>query len=115
MDKIYDSLFAYGLHDTTVSEIRTERAGISFYFNEGIYLLDSTGKETVKSESAWLIIGIEFFANENVYQHLSCRIYKHGKRKDVDPSYFTEKAKRSGVEISNIFSIFAFCAKKRIY
>ena len=50
MNNIFEQLFQYGFHDTELSSIQGEKLEIKLNFNNGIYILDDNGKETVLSK-----------------------------------------------------------------
>ena len=56
MNNIFEQLFQYGFHDTELSSICGENLEISLNFQNGLYLLDKTGKETVLSGPMRIIL-----------------------------------------------------------
>ncbi len=103
MNKLCDSLFKYGLHDTSISNIGIEDFVLSLRFDEGVYLLDSANKETVKTDKIILKFYIEKFASESVFQHLDCRFFKRRKVVYVTIDEFINKINRQYNEINNVF------------
>ena len=58
MNNIFEKLFQYGFHDTEISSMECENLEINLNFDEGIYLLDETGKETILSKPMQVILHI---------------------------------------------------------
>jgi len=67
MNKLVDSLFKYGLHDTSISNLITDNFLLSFEFNDGVYLLNSINTETIKTEKIYLKFYVTQFADENIF------------------------------------------------
>ena len=103
MNKIYDALFKYGLHDTSISNLIIDNFSVSFQFNEGVYILDATNKETIKTDKIYLKIYVENFAEENIFQHLSCRFFKRGKILELGIDEFINKIKPLHNFIINVY------------
>ena len=57
MNSIFKQLFQYGFHDTEISSIECEGLEI----NQGIYLLDENGKETVLSKPMQVVLKIDSY------------------------------------------------------
>lgn len=69
--------YQYGLHDTTINRITCTDDGIILEFDDGVYLLDETGRETVLSKKCYLEIKINFFNRQKMFEHIEIeRIYK---------------------------------------
>ena len=45
MNKVFDALMQYGLHDTKIDRITPEGNSIVFEFDNGVYGLSASGKE----------------------------------------------------------------------
>ena len=56
MNSIFKQLFQYGFHDTEISSIECEGLEIKLNFDQGIYLLDENGKETVLSKPMQVVL-----------------------------------------------------------
>ena len=61
MNIIFDQLFQYGFHDTELSSICGKNLEISLYFQNGLYLLDKTGKETILSKPIRIILKLDTY------------------------------------------------------
>lgn len=63
MTNIFKQLFQYGFHDTEISSIEGKDLDIILKFNNGIYLLDENGKETILSKPMEIILKIDSYFN----------------------------------------------------
>lgn len=61
MNSIFKQLFQYGFHDTEISSIECEGLEIKLNFDQGIYLLDENGKETVLSKPMQVVLKIDSY------------------------------------------------------
>ena len=58
MNNIFEQLFQYGFHDTEIYSIDGEGLEIRLTFENGIYLLDENGKETILSKPMQVVLKI---------------------------------------------------------
>ncbi len=85
---LHEVKYQYGLHDTVINRITCTDNGIIMEFDDGAYLLDNMGRETVLSKKCYLIIKINSFDRHNMYEHIEIkRIYKN-KIKDIEYDEF---------------------------
>lgn len=56
---IFEQLFQYGFHDTDITSIEGNGLEIKLSFDNGIYLLDENGKETVLSNPKQIILKLD--------------------------------------------------------
>lgn len=61
MNNIFEQLFQYGFHDTEISSVEGEGLEIKLNFDNGIYLLDENGKETILSKPMQVIFRIDSY------------------------------------------------------
>ncbi len=61
MNNIFEQLFQYGFHDTEIFSIDGEGLEIKLDFDNGIYLLDENGKETILSKPMQVILRIDSY------------------------------------------------------
>lgn len=71
---MFGKCIEYGLHDTYVNDIIIEENGLTFLFEEGVYILNDTGKETSLSKPCKMCINIEDFDKNSLFEH--CLFYK---------------------------------------
>lgn len=75
---LHEVKYQYGLHDTVINRITCTDSGINLEFDDGVYLLDDTGHETVLSKKCCLKLEINFFDRQNMYEHIEIkRIFKN--------------------------------------
>lgn len=77
MNNIFEQLFQYGFHDTEISSVEGEGLEIKLNLDNGIYLLDENGKETILSKPMQVIFRIDsyFDSFEEAFE-----IKEYGKR-----------------------------------
>lgn len=98
MNKVFSEIFKYGFHDTEITSISIDKNDIQIFFENGLYLLDDSGKETTLTGSIILILSIESSFNEieNCFE-----IREFGKKiKYVDIQWFQNQLKREPYSIS---------------
>ena len=59
MNNLSDKIFEFGFHDSEISAINCKDTSVYLHFNKGLYLLDSTGKETELSKPVVMKIDID--------------------------------------------------------
>lgn len=76
---MFEKYIDYGLHDTSINDITIEENGLAFIFNGGVYILNDAGKEATLSKPCRMMINIEDFYGDKLFEH--CSFYKcHKKR-----------------------------------
>ena len=74
MDSIFKQLLQYGFHDTEITSIDCEGLEVKLNFDNGIYLLDENGKETILSKPMQVILKISsyFDSFEESFENSPC-------------------------------------------
>lgn len=92
MNNIINTLFQYGYHDTEITLIESFENTIILYFNNGLYFLDESGKETSLSSPLKIIIEINKKCNSLDYAVEIRELGKKMKYLDfkVFKSYFSK-------------------------
>lgn len=85
---LHEVKYQYGLHDTTINKITCTDGGIILQFNDGVYLLDDTGKETVLSKKCYLELKINFFDKQNMHEHIKIKRICKKKIKEIEYDKF---------------------------
>lgn len=75
---MFEKYIEYGLHDTSVNGIIIKENGLTFLFQEGVYILNDAGKETSLSKPCKMCINIEYFDKNSLFEH--CSFYKCNKK-----------------------------------
>ncbi len=63
MNEIFKELFKYGFHDTEITNIFIDRFEVKINFDNGLYILDKNGKETILSDPISLVLNIKSYVN----------------------------------------------------
>ena len=85
MQGFNDFLYKYGLHDCRVDNVFVKENNICFFFESGIYKLDSNVKETQKTNSCKMIVRFEHLCSNRVWEHV--QVYKERKKKVKEISF----------------------------
>lgn len=96
---MFEKNINYGLHDTSVHGISIEDGGLSFSFENGVYILNDEGRETVLSNPCKMLISIENFDKNSIFEH--CSFYKCRKNR----IYEVDFADIQKLLLKNCFSI----------
>ena len=110
MNNIFEKLFQYGFHDTEISSMECENLEIKLNFDEGIYLLDETGTETILSKPMQVILHINPYVDS--YERV-IEIIEYGRKtktKYLDYAEFQKYLKKETFEIMMVYySKFCSC------
>lgn len=99
MNNIFEQLFQYGYHDTEISSIDGEGLEIRLTFDNGIYLTDENGKETVLSKPMQVILRIDSYYFDSFAEALEIREYGE-KVKYLDYSTLKKYSQKESFEIA---------------
>ena len=97
---LHEVKYQYGLHDTVINRITRTDVGIIFEFDDGVYLLDSTGKETALSKNCKLELKINYFDVQKMYEHIEIKRILKNKIEEIEYAEFEELLSK------NIFSVY---------
>ena len=92
--------YQYGLHDTVINRITRTDDGIILEFDNGVYLLDDTEKETVLSKKCYLELKINFFDRQKMYEHICINLIHKRKIKTIEYSEFECMLEKSDIDVS---------------
>ena len=87
---LHELKYHYGLHDTVINRIIRTDVGIILEFDDGVYLLDGTGKETVLSKKCNLELKINFFDRQKMYEHIEIKRILKDKIEEIEYDEFEE-------------------------
>ena len=85
---LHEVKYQYGLHDTVINRIIRTDNGIVLEFDDGVYLLDGTGRETVLSKKCYLELKINDFDRRNMFEHISITLDYKRKLKEIEYAEF---------------------------
>ena len=91
--------YQYGLHDTSINNIICTDDGIILEFHNGVYLLDSNGKETILSKKCHLDIKINFFDRDKMYEHIEIKLIRKGRVKEIEYNKFEDMMKNNKMSV----------------
>lgn len=108
MNNIFEQLFQYGFHDTEISSIDGDGLEVKLTFDNGIYLLDESGKETTLSKPMRVVLKINSSFDSFVE---AFEIREYGRKiKYLDYSVFEKYLQKNAFGISMAyFSKFNNC------
>lgn len=103
MNNVFEFLFQYGFHDTEFSSIEISETEIKLDFDNGVYLLDETGKETRLSKPAIIVVKVALQPFiEQVEQQIEIRECNR-KYKDIEYSKFKEYLQKEHFEVFMVY------------
>ena len=85
---LHEVKYQYGLHDTVINRIIRSDDGIILEFDDGVYLLDDLGHETVLSKKCYLELKINDFDKQNMFEHISINLDYKRKLKEIEYAEF---------------------------
>ncbi len=85
---LHEIKYQYGLHDTVINRIIRIDDGIILEFDDGVFLLDDLGRETVLSKKCYLKVQINDFDRQNMFQHININLVRKNRIKDVEYDKF---------------------------
>lgn len=99
MINLFEKIFKYGYHDTSISNIKLEKNKIILEFKNGIYTLDDRGKEVELTKSLSMIISLDL-KFESIYNQIDIWNTSLGS---VNLVSFIREFKTRTFEIDNVF------------
>lgn len=85
---LHELKYQYGLHDTIINRITRTDDGIILEFDNGVYLLDDSGHETVLSKKCNLELKINFFNTQKMYEHIEIKRICKKKIEEIEYDEF---------------------------
>lgn len=106
----------YCLHDTEISKLEIFEKGFVINFANGVYKTEK-GNETQRTHSCNLILTIETFDRDNIYEHLEITRCKRQRCLEIEYDKFLKYLKKDSFKIVDQFFSFFFQLDfvKRIY
>ena len=96
---LHEVKYQYGLHDTEINRIKCTNNGIILEFDNGVYLLDDTGKETRLSKKCCLELKINDFDRQNVFQHIIIKLIRKKWIKEIEYAEFEKMLTNSTIAV----------------
>ena len=85
---LHEVKYQYGLHDTVINRITRTDDGIILEFDNGVYLLDDMGHESVLSKKCYLELKINSFDRQNMFEHISINLEYKRRLKEIEYAEF---------------------------
>jgi len=77
-NQVFEKLSRFGYHDTTITSINVTNNGLELVFDDGLYNLSNTGKETTKTPRIKVLLIVEGFDMNALYEYVAvCYQKKH--------------------------------------
>jgi hypothetical protein len=95
----------YCLHDTEISKLEIFEKGFVINFANGVYKTEK-GKETQRTHSCNLILTIETFDRDNIYEHLEITRCKRQRCSEIEYDKFLKYLKKDAFKIVDQFCSF---------
>ena len=107
MNKVFDALMQYGLHDTKIDRITPEGNSIVFEFDNGVYSLSASGKEIALTGKCSLKITADIAATAELENYVNIRRSLKNRTKELTITELTELVDKYGFNVDNLyFSVF---------
>lgn len=102
MNSIFEKLSKYGFHDTELSSIDFDKTTVTLNFKDGLYLLDTNGKELTKTKPLHVIIYFdkEFESLDEVFDF---REFQKRRGYRIDYLSFSKYLRQETYEICDVF------------
>ena len=107
MNKVFDALMQYGLHDTKIGRITPEGNSIVFEFDNGVYSLSASGKEIALTGRCSLKITADIAATAELENYVNIRRSFKNRTKELKITELTGLVDKYGFNVDNLyFSVF---------
>lgn len=103
MNKVFDTLTQYGLHDTKIDRIILEGNSIVFEFDNGVYGLSESGKEVALTDKCSLKITVDTAANEELENYVDIRRSFKKKTKELTIRELIGLADKNYFDVHNLY------------
>ena len=107
MNKVFDALMQYGLHDTKIDRITPEGNSIVFEFDNGVYGLSASGKEMALTGKCRLKITADIAATAELENYVNIRRSFKNRTKELTITELTGLVDKYCFNVDNLyFSVF---------
>ena len=103
MNKVFDVLTQYGLHDTKIDRIILEENSMVFEFDNGVYGLSASGQEVALTNKCSLKITVDTAANEELENYVDIRRSFKNRIKELTIKEFTGLADKHYFDVHNMY------------
>lgn len=107
MNKVFDALTQYGLHDTKIDRIILEGNSIVFEFDNGVYDLSASGQEVALTGKCSLKITVGIAINAELENYVDIRRLFKNRINELTIKELTGLADKHYLDVHNLyFSVF---------
>lgn len=103
MNRVFDDLTQYGLHDTKIDRIIQEGNSIIFEFDNGVYGLSAFGKEMELTGKCRLKISIDITANSASENYVTIRRSFKNRIQELSTKELTEFVDKYYFDVHNLY------------
>lgn len=103
MNKIFDALTQYGLHDTKIDRITLEGNSIIFEFDNGVYGLSASGKEMALTDKCRLKIVVDIAAATELENYVDIRRSFKNRIQELSTKELTEFVDKYYFDVHNLY------------
>lgn len=103
MNKVYEALTQYGLHDTKIDRITPKGNSVVFEFNNGVYGLSAFGKETELTGKCSLKITVDIAATAEIENYVNIRRSFKNRTKELTITELTVLVDKYGIIVDNLY------------
>ena len=103
MNKTFDALTQYGLHDTKIDRITPKGNSIVFEFHNGVYGLSASGKEMALTGKSSLKITVDIAANSELENYVNIRRSFKNRTKELTITELTGFVDKYGFNVDNLY------------
>ena len=103
MNKVYEALTQYGLHDTKIDRIILDGNSIVFEFDNGVYSLSAFGKEMELTGKCRLKIAIDIAAIAELENYVNIRRSFRNRTKELKINELTGLVDKYGFNVDNLY------------
>lgn len=103
MNKVYEALTQYGLHDTKIDRIILDGNSIVFEFDNGVYSLSASGKEMTLTGRCSLKITADIAATAKLENHVNIRRSFKNRTKELTIKELTGLVDKYGFNVDNLY------------
>lgn len=103
MNKIFDALTQYGLHDTKIDRITLEGNSIIFEFNDGVYGLSTFEKEMELTGKCRLKIAVDIAETAELENYVNIRRSFKNRTKELTIKELTGFVDKYGFNVDNLY------------
>lgn len=99
MKLLYNNIFKYGLHDTKVNIITVKDNTINLFFNNGVYLINDSGKEMSQTSDCTMYIEVTNLDASKMWQHIEILKSRRRRISEIRFEQFVADVQKHGFSV----------------